>query len=120
VALLRLERSEVVRLSEEFLIFRINLLNLLSTHTQKLLHQPWRRYPETLEDRIVRFMAQRCIHPAGPKTLHILMTQLAAEVGDSRLDVSRALNRLQDAGLLTLHRGRIEVPQMERLIIKKG
>ncbi len=116
VALLRLERSEVVRLSEEFLIFRINLLNLLSTHTQKLLHQPWRRCPQSLEERIVRFIALRCLHPAGPKTLHILMTQLAAEVGDSRLDVSRALNHLQREGLLTLHRGRIEVPQMERLI----
>jgi DNA-binding GntR family transcriptional regulator len=44
------------------------------------------------------------------------MTQLAAEVGDSRLDVSHALNRLQDNGLLSLHRGRIEVPQMERLL----
>ena len=45
------------------------------------------------------------------------MTQLAAEVGDSRLDVSRALNRLQRDGLLTLHRGRIEIPQMERLLM---
>ena len=118
VALLRLERSEVVRLSEEFLIFRINILNLLSTHTQKLQHQPWRRCPQSLEERIVRFIAQHCIHPAGAKTLHILMTQLAAEVGDSRLDVSRALNRMQREGLIVLHRGRIEVPQMERLIVQ--
>jgi DNA-binding GntR family transcriptional regulator len=44
------------------------------------------------------------------------MTQLAAEVGDSRLDVSRALNSLQDDGLLRLHRGIIEVPQLEHLI----
>jgi len=117
VALLRLDRSEVVRLSEDFLIFRINLLNHLSTKTQKLLHKPWRRCPQSLEERIVRFIAQRCIHPAGHKTLHILMTQLAAEVGDSRLDVSRALNRLQRDGLLTLHRGRIEIPQMERLLM---
>lgn len=117
VSLLRIDHSEVVRLSEQFLIFRINLLNLLATQTQKLLHQPWRRCPQTLDERIVRFIAQRCIHPAGPKTLHILMTQLAAEVGDSRLDVSRALNRLQHAGLLTLHRGRIEIPQMERLLM---
>jgi CRP-like cAMP-binding protein len=48
VALLCLERSEVVRLMEDFLIFRINLLNLLSTQTQKLLHQPWRRCPSVV------------------------------------------------------------------------
>ena len=115
VSVLRLERREVFRLSEEFLIFRINLLNLLATQAQKKLHQPWRRRPENLEDRLVRFVADRCLHPAGPKTLHILMTQLAAEVGDSRLDVSHALNALQDKGLLTLHRGRIEIPHMEHL-----
>jgi hypothetical protein len=106
----------VVRLTEQFLIFRINLLNLLATRTQKLLHQPWRHCPQTLRERIIRFMANRCIHPAGPKTFHILMTQLAAEVGDSSLDVSRALNVMQRDGLLTLHRGRIEVPHMERLL----
>ena len=117
VALLHLARPEVVRMSEEFLIFRINLLNLLATKTQKMMHQPWRRYPQSLDERIVRFIASRCVHPAGHKTLRILMTQLAAEVGDSRLDVSRALNRLQDAGLLTLHRGRVEIPQMERLLM---
>lgn len=116
VATLHLGRAEVLRLTEEFLIFRINLLNLLSAQAQKLLHQPWRRHPQTLDERIVRFIAQRCVHPAGPKTLHILMTQLSLEVGDSRLDVSRALNRLQRAGLLELHRGRIEIPKMERLI----
>lgn len=116
VALLRIDRSEVVRLTETFLIFRINLLNLLSTQVQKLLHQPWRRCPQTLDERIVRFIAQRCIHPAGPKTLYILMNQLAAEVGDSRLEVSRALNRLNSEGLVQLHRGRIEIPQMELLL----
>ena len=103
VSVLRLERREVFRLSEEFLIFRINLLNLLATQAQKKLHQPWRRRPENLEDRLVRFVADRCLHPAGPKTLHILMTQLAAEVGDSRLDVSHALNALQDKDRDTSH-----------------
>jgi len=116
VSLLRLDRAEVVRLSQEFLIFRINLLNLLATQAQKLQHQPWRRRPGSLRERVIRFVAERCLRPAGPKTLHILMTQLAEEVGDSRLEVSRTLNRLQDEGLITLHRGRIEIPQMELLL----
>ena len=97
-------------------VFRLNLLNLYATQAQKLLRQPWRHRPESLSDRIVRFLVHHCVYPAGPKTFHILMTQLAAEVGDSRLDVSRVLNQLQRDGLLHLHRGRIEVPQMERLI----
>ena len=112
-----ISKDEVIRLSNQFLVFRLNLLNLYATQTQKLMRQPWHRYPATLSERIVRFLSQRCIYPAGPKTFKILMTRLADEVGDSRLDVSRALNQMQHDGLLTLHRGRIEIPQMERLLM---
>ena len=45
------------------------------------------------------------------------MERLAEEVCDSRLNVSRVLNRLKDAGMLELHRGRIEIPQLERLLM---
>lgn len=116
-SLIILDKDEVLRLSEEFLVFRLNLLNIFATQAQKLLRQPWRRFPETLTERIIRFLAQHCIYPAGPKTFYILMTRLAEEVGDSRLDVSRALNKMQLDGLVKLHRGRIEVPQMERLLM---
>ena len=111
-----ISKDEVLRLCEEFLVFRLNLLNNFATQTQKCSAQQWRHHPETLSERIVRFFVQHCTYPAGPKTFYILMTQLADEVGDSRLDVSRALNQLQRDGLLQLHRGRIEIPQMERLL----
>lgn len=112
-----LSKDEVMRLSEEFLVFRLNLLGLYATLTQRLLRQPWRHRPETLGARIVRFLGQHCLYPAGSKTFYILMTQLADEIGDSRLDISRALNQLQDEGLLQLYRGRIKVMQMERLLM---
>lgn len=112
-----ISKDEILRLATEFLVFRLNLLNLYATQAQRLIRQPWHRFPATLAERIVRFLSYRCIHPAGPKTFHILMTRLADEVGDSRLDVSRTLNQLQRDGLISLHRGRIEVPQMERLLM---
>lgn len=116
-SLITLDKDEVMRLSDEFLVFRLNLLNIYATLAQKQLRQPWRRFPETLTERITRFLVQHCVYPAGPKTFYILMTRLANEVGDSRLDVSRALNKMQLDGLVKLHRGRIEVPQMERLLM---
>lgn len=111
-----IDKSEVTRLSDEFLVFRLNLVNTYATMAQKQQRLLWRHYPETLAERIVRFLADRCLYPAGTKTFHILMAHLANEVGHSRLDVSHALNQLQREGLLILKRGRIEVPQMERLI----
>ncbi len=117
VNFLTLDKEEVVRLSEDFLVFRLNLLNHFATQTQKLIRMQWRRCPETLRERIIRFFFQHTLYPAGPKIFHILMEQLAEEVHDSRLNVSRALNAMKAEGLLRLHRGRIEIAQMERLLM---
>ena len=114
---LTLDKEEVVRLSEDFLVFRLNLMNHLATQSQKLIQMQWRRSPLSLRERIVRFFFQHTLYPAGPKTFHILMERLAEEVNDSRLNVSRALNRMQEARVLELHRGRIEIPQLERLLM---
>jgi CRP-like cAMP-binding protein len=115
--LITLSKDEVMRLLDDFLIIRLNLLNMLATQSQRRGRQPWRRTSETLRQRIVRFFLDHCIYPAGPKTFHLLMNQLALEVGDSRLDVSRVLNAMQAEGLLRLRRGVIEIPSLERLLM---
>lgn len=109
-----IDKEEVVRLSEDFLVFRLNLLSIYANQMQKLSHQPWRRCPQSLRERLIRFFMQHSIYPAGPKMFHILMNQLANELNDSRLNVSRVLNELQGEGLLKLYRGRIEIPALER------
>ena len=111
-----LSKDEVMRLLDDFLIIRLNLLNLFSTLAQKRARQPWRRAPQSLRERFVRFVLDHSTYPAGPKELHILMTRLADELGDSRLDVSRMLNELQAEGWLRLHLGRIEIPSLEKLL----
>lgn len=110
-------KDEVLRLSEDFLVFRLNLLNLFATQTQKTVRMLWQHVPDSLENRIVRFFAQHCLYPAGPKVFHVLMNRLANELNDSRLDISRALNALQHEGKIVLRRGRVEIPQMERLLM---
>jgi len=119
VNFLTLDKEEVVRLTEDFLVFRLNMINHFATQTQKQMHQVWYRAPQSLEDRVVRFLTQRCLYPAGHKTFNILMTRLAEEVNDSRLNVSRILNDMQHRGLIVLSRGKIEVPQLERLLYTK-
>ena len=110
-------KDEILRLSEDFLVFRLNLLNMFATQTQKTSRLLWQHVPDSLEDRIVRFFVQHCIYPAGPKVFHILMNRLADELNDSRLDVSRALNALQREGKIVLRRGRVIIPLMERLLM---
>ena len=115
-SILRIAKSEVMKLSTEFDIFRINLLNLISTQSQKLNRRAQRVPPKDLETRIIRFFESHCVRPAGEKLFHIKMNRIAEELNDSRLDISRALNRLQNQGYLQLYRGRIYIPALEKLI----
>lgn len=112
-----IDKQEVLLLLETQLVFRLNLLNIMATDAQRLNHRSWRSAPRSLTERLTRFFFSRCLYPAGSKTFYILMKHLADEMNDSRLDVSHALNTMQDKQLLTLHRGRIEIPSLERLLM---
>lgn len=114
--LFTIDKAETMRLSDSFIIFRMNLLNIISTKSQKAIHRAWLPQPKTLRQRIVRFVESHCVKPTGHKCLKIKMERLAAELNDRRLNVSRELNAMQDEGLVVLKRARIEIPQMERLL----
>ena len=114
---LTIEKEELLRLLEDFLVFRLNLVNFFATQSQKHSRLLWQRSPQDLRGRVVRFLTSHCLYPAGQKTFSILMEQLALELNDSRLNVSRVLNQLQRDGLVELHRGKIVVPQLERLLM---
>jgi hypothetical protein len=45
------------------------------------------------------------------------MERLAHELNDSRLNISQALNMMESQQLVILHRGCIEIPAFERLIM---
>ena len=107
--ILAIDKNEVMHLSDDFVIFRFNLLNILTATSQKKERALWQNVPKSLEERILRFFSERCITPHGTKTIYIKMTNLARELNDSRLDISRALNNMQQRGILSLHRGRIVI-----------
>lgn len=112
-----LSKDEVLRMLDDFLIVRLNYLNLLATRLQRTSRQPWRRCQPDLRQRIIHFFLLHSVYPAGTKVFRILMTRLADELNDSRLNVSRILNALQEEHLLVLQRGRIIIPSLERLLM---
>lgn len=116
INLVLISKNEVNTLTEHFLVFRINLINMLAYKTQKMQNRCWHPQPEALSQRITRYFADHCERPAGHKEFHITMNHLAQELNDSRLDISKALNTIQDKGLIRLYRGRIIIPALEKLI----
>ena len=113
--LIAISKVEVAHLCDEFIAFRLNLLNLLATEAQRRAERLWLAPPADLRGRIAGFVTARCLTPRGRKQVSILMERLAAEVNDSRLDVSHALKSMRDAGLIEQGRGLITIPDIERL-----
>lgn len=96
-------------------IFSINMLNLISLKAQAMNNTAWQEAPQSIEGRIARFIALRCEVPTGNKRLTIKMERLAQVLGETRLNISRTLNSLQNRGLVELSRKEIFIPSFERL-----
>ena len=51
-----LDKQEVMKLSDNFIIFRMNLLNIISTIAQKQSQAIWHSTPLSVRERIIHFM----------------------------------------------------------------
>lgn len=113
--IMELYKNDIIRLSDEFIIFRLNLINIISTLSQKASRHAWQPCPNNDRARIIRFIKSHCSIPTGSKTIRIKMTRLAQESGLGRLAVSKVLNDLRTEGLLDFSRGIITIEALEKL-----
>ena len=88
-------------------IFRLNYMNIISNRAQSLNSRLWAES---------NFILTHIERPSGRKILKIKMEELAQVVNDTRMGVSRALNSMQEKGLLELHRGEMMIPDAEKLL----
>ena len=113
--IVEIDKDDLMRISDEFIIFRMNLVNYISALSQNTTRKLWHPIPADAHDRIVHFIKTHCSSPTGPKTMRIKMTRLAQETGLGRRAVSEILNTMQDENLLTFSRGIIEINHIEAL-----
>lgn len=96
-------------------IIKINTLNIVCNkyqQTQRLLcHFP----DDNVHHKIVRFLLSHSTHSKGKKDVQIKMTELANIIHETRLNVSNALNAMQDKGHATLQRGGFTVNDLQDL-----
>lgn len=116
-AFICITKQDVLALSDRYEIFRLNLLNIVCTQSQRLARIPWHTIPIDIRHKIARFIHIRCLRPAGTKTVKIKMERLAHEISESRLNVSQELNAMKREGIITLRRGEIHIEALERLIM---
>ena len=97
-------------------IFRLNYMNIISNRAQSLTAKIWEKTPMNLEGRIVRFILTHIEKMQGEKMLKVKMDDLAQCMDDTRLNVSKALNTLQDKELIVLRRKEIIIPEPTKLL----
>ncbi len=64
------------------------------------------------------FLVLRSMKPEGKKILKIKMEDLASLIDETRINVSKVLNDLQEQGLVQLSRKEISIPALEKLTEK--
>lgn len=114
--MVKISKREIVNLSDKYQIFRINILNIISTQSQRVSRLLWRTPPKDIRTKIIHFVGSRCIHPAGEKILYIKMEDLGHLLSESRLNISRELNKMAEEKIIDLSRGIIRFHALEHLI----
>lgn len=99
-------------------IFRLNYMNIISNRAQTLHNHLWKTPPTNTSQKFIHFLTTHVERPSGKKRIKVKMEDLAHTLDDTRMNVSRALNGLQEQNLLTLHRKEIEIPDLEVLVTR--
>lgn len=113
--ILSISKAFVMKELWRYDIFRLNFANILCNRAQSFKARLWLTPPEDIEGRIAYFICQHCDYDKGRKVLKIKMDDLGRIINETRLNVSKALNKMQSDDWIELRRGEIVVPQLELL-----
>ena len=112
---LTIRKKYVLEQLNNYDVFAINYLNMLSNRAQTANNKLWNSHIGCTKEKLMNFFALRCVIPYGKKTLFITMEDLASLIDDTRINVSRALNEFQEKGILTLGRKKITIEDLAKL-----
>ena len=104
VSILTIDKQYLYGVLDQYEVIRMNLFNLLSNKAEQMFETIWNISSQKLEGRIVYLMGSLCCIPRGEKILRIKMEDLAQLLDDTRLNVSRVLNKWQERGLVEMRR----------------
>lgn len=115
-AVMCIAKNDVVKIADSYEIFRLNLLNTVSTQAQRMARLPWRHVADSRRARIISFISSRCLLTTGPKTVKMKKQRLAQQLNDSPRAIAAELRGMEADGLITLKRETIEVAALEQLV----
>ena len=115
-SVMHVTKSDVSDLTSRYEVFRLNVLNALTTQTVRTTVSLWLPPADTLEGRIIRFMHNHVQRPAGYKCFDISQILLGQYLGEDPRYISAALARLRKLGLVRTDRRMVEIDAFENLL----
>lgn len=116
VNIVTIDKSFVLSELNNYEIFRLNYLNILSNRAQVANDKLWNSHIGNIQDKILNFLLARAMKPEGEKVLKVKMEDLASMIDETRINVSKVLNEMQEKRLVQLRRKEIYIPSLEKLI----
>lgn len=116
INIVSIDKSFILTELNQYEIFQLNYLNIISNRAQVFRERLLDNKTHSLEEQIINFFLYHSEKLNGKKLLRIKMEDFAWLLSDTRLSVSRALNEMQENGLLMLRRKEIEIPEITHLI----
>lgn len=116
VRTLMLSKQNLVDHLFSYEVFRYNMLNLLSTRIQRSSRLLWASDEGDTLQRFVALLKRNFLYHGGSKQIEGGMVSLARMMNEPRIHISNMLNALQEEGLLTILRKRIDIPHLEDII----
>lgn len=110
INVLSIDKSFVTKELFKYEIFRLNYMNNICNRVQMLQTRLLVPTPNLVKNKITHFIFMHTERLEGEKILKIKMEDLARNLDDTRLNVSKALNEFQDQNLIVLRRKEIIVP----------
>lgn len=107
--ILYIPKSEVLKLTRTYMVFKLNLLNAVSTIAQQRCAHLTEGVNE-FHDSLLRFLGEHFLTGSTERKVYVTMNQLAEIMHCSRLEISQALNRLEQNSDIILQRGIITLP----------
>lgn len=115
IRFISIRKSDVGAVLMKHEIFRINLLNALSSYIHRTRVMLYPIMHNTLGDKLLNFLKICTTECSVWASIKIKMTEIAKYIGETRLNVSHELRILEKQGIIELSRNKIIIPDINKL-----
>ncbi len=97
-------------------IIKMNMLNMICYRLQLATNELRAKEASCIEEKIKKFIKAYITRPSGKKIIMVKMEDFATILNESRLGVSKALNKMESKGIVVLKRREIYIPEIKNLL----